>query len=1322
MPDNPAKYDAIPDAQSECSSNPSAPVSQMCSDLRSNYSASSNGCIKKDQDAVDGDTALDMVANLIFDQLCNQEMLRQWAREFDKEQALPKLRALLMQAFGGAAWPTMRVSDSLPQTSINELSKLLHEAMRRPIPLGEDLLASATEVLTTELREDPRVMRYLDQVARAVRACQMPNSLAPKEASRDLSNSGLDDLPSRSDMSEASQGKVLGEQADISGVLSGMSIDDVTEAGISVNTLDELCLDEEAIKDAQRAWSMFISAASSRDTAGEMIYSALFESAPALQSLFTTPRAVQAMKFMNGLGSFVGSLPEPKQLKILVETLGFGHLHLDVTVPFVVLFRQAILDLFQAELADKFTSRARSAWLALLNYVGGAIIFIKGHYSERLRILQESWRLANHKGSSDTKVDNENIKSNGIDDENEHHVIKPNLEQQVEQKEGGRMNGLRSKVNRLCGRSGNQPSTAFENHNAAVQDGHQDESQNEGLSATMDMNVLLGRAVPTSYVEMFEWNASVMGLNTNGWLKEVLLCFDILVTNASNSARLQEECEVLALKISKTHTKGAVNLSEYKNCMLAALRSLLPKVWDSTYEVAWSWLWENIERVLVKNLGSPPAYEKALTRFLNSLDDSASSSMRLAIYVRFFDAAPAGQDYFKQSNTRLHFIAGRVMAMALEIYRDPWILVEEISALGLRHVGYGIPTELIPPFVTATIDEIMNLCSDPEVIEAFRWSLGLITKMLVRTINEGSTIVMKAVNANNAIALSRAVSCAPRRERATWLLNVQVGTQSISPLWWSIDTGSFEAAIAILRDLLTIRADREQYYYGMEELFERHPDIVKRLCTDAPSLLSMLMQGLVWRSRHTKNAMRRVNYYVKYLVINQEGGLSDALKSLAASSDPKIVSDPVIVLVSDTLWSGVVRRLFVLGKISFIISLVVFMLSQAVLPKANQSRRYIRILILASRLTNYSFSMGRLAYNHAKRTVQAYHRQDMIKIFGKISVPRQLTDKYILGSVVLLLLLVAMCANEPMFYCIGSASWPTETCAAAGHVQSRYTYLSMTAMFMQWFLIVDMAVFSTKMSAFVLVVGSVLMELMRFMAALTFLLLTGGSAITCLHHTKAEYSNLQNAVITLFGITLGMYEGDYREMQAEPALLLAVFIFVVFSAILLLNLLIAQLNCSYEYVYQDNVGFARLTRCSVIVDTLATCPRARWKRFVGTLRLDQPIEFDEGDVGLPGGIQVREPGTLNPVTTEMIQRFGGSCSADMPWPDDSDAQEEDHFERIERLMGLALKRVTKAQKRRKSKAKQHHSGFSSGAGEGEQSSSKRSGASSHASSVGSTAS
>merc|ERR1719446_1658201 len=253
--------------------------------------------------------------------------------------------------------------------------------------------------------------------------------------------------------------------------------------------------------------------------------------------------------------------------------------------------------------------------------------------------------------------------------------------------------------------------------------------------------------------------------------------------------------------------------------------------------------------------------ETCLERLWSSLDESGQALVRREVYSNFFSLAPAGQDYFKQSTTRLHFIADRVVSMTLEIYKDPKKLVEDISALGLRHVGYGIPTELFGPFVTACVQVVRSLTDDDIAEEAFRWSLSLISRILTRVINEGSTIVMKAINTNSGKQLKKAVGCAPRGRRALWMLNIQVGTQSISPLLWGIETGSLDAAKAIIVDLLTIRADRDRYYYGMDIMFERHEDIIKRIIADAPALLPTMLDGLIWRSRVTENGLRRVNYY-----------------------------------------------------------------------------------------------------------------------------------------------------------------------------------------------------------------------------------------------------------------------------------------------------------------------------------------------------------------------------------------------------------------------------------------------------------------------------
>merc|ERR1712187_218602 len=307
-------------------------------------------------------------------------------------------------------------------------------------------------------------------------------------------------------------------------------------------------------------------------------------------------------------------------------------------------------------------------------------------------------------------------------------------------------------------------------------------------------------------------------------------------------------CDILVCRIAKVST-GKVNLAEYKSCMLASLRSLLPKDWTTAHEVAWSWLWENVEKLILKNMGLPPVWEKAYAKLLDSIDEATGFQLRKDIYLKFFALAPAGQDYFKQSNTYLHLVATKVLVMVIDIYRDPVRMVDDISALGLRHVGYAIPTEYMPPFASACVEVVQGLTKDQTCIDGFQWSIGLIAKSLVRTILEGSTIVMKAINVNTKKSMNKALSVAPRGERANWMLIIQVGTQTISPLAWSIESGSLESACAMINDLLVIRADRDKYYYGADDLFSRHWDIIK-MCTDqAPALLPELFTGLIWRSR-----------------------------------------------------------------------------------------------------------------------------------------------------------------------------------------------------------------------------------------------------------------------------------------------------------------------------------------------------------------------------------------------------------------------------------------------------------------------------------------
>lgn len=146
------------------------------------------------------------------------------------------------------------------------------------------------------------------------------------------------------------------------------------------------------------------------------------------------------------------------------------------------------------------------------------------------------------------------------------------------------------------------------------------------------------------------------------------------------------------------------------------------------------------------------------------LQDSADFSCFAACFARFralkepelqgrtISSSPrrgrAAQNAFSQGCSRLYYLADRVVEITTEMFKQPRKMVQEISGLGLRHVGFGIPTEMFGPYVSAAVDTVAQIATDENALAGFRWSLTLVAKILVRAVGEGATLVMRAINTN----------------------------------------------------------------------------------------------------------------------------------------------------------------------------------------------------------------------------------------------------------------------------------------------------------------------------------------------------------------------------------------------------------------------------------------------------------------------------------------------------------------------------------------------------------------------------------------------
>lgn len=1006
-------------------------------------------------------------------------------------------------------------------------------------------------------------------------------------------------------------------------------------------SFDEIQIPRSMVDEIQCIWNLLLGRLPSREAAGEAIYDSIMEEAPGIAKLFKSPRSVFALRFVNGLNSLVTEVGSPGAFKKQVETFGFQHLDHDVSAPRVDLVRDCILNVMDQELGAQFSSAARLSMTALLNYVGGAFMFIRRELAGRIKIIQRSWRLAQRL----MEAEDAPPRSTTSTAAESPYCAEEDMPKEME--------------------------ADATNKAAALEKEADDESGSVKSSKQQNLQV------PTTFDGMFLFNAAVMGFGESTWMKTVLEHMDAIATNVANTSRLQEECYVLSIHLSKC--KDPVNLTEFKAVMLAALRSIVPDEWNMDHEVAWNWLWENVERIISSTIALPRAYEKAVRNFLFSQPEDKMMFLRAQTFKTFFMRCPSGQDFFKQSTTRLYFILDKNYEMTIEMFENPGKVVQDLSALGLRHVGYGVPVELFPPFVGSAVEAVAEVTEDETVRTAFSWGLNLISKILMRVILEGSTIVMKAINLNDEAALRKAIAVAPRQHRATELLNISVGTQSFSPLFWAIESGSLNSARAMIQDLLTIRADREVYYYGCEELFRRHPDIVKRLCTSAPTLLETLLDGFIWRSRRSVHGMRRVNYYIKYLIQDLDGNFSSAMSCLVEHASPTIASHPCCALAADTVWFKFATTYFLLGKLYFLTTLLVFATSQAFLVRHDGQDVPEEVwVIFGCRLLLYMLVLPATLGSIMLKCFVDCGTKNFESVCG-VPIPASLNEFKGLLKTMLMWVLLIMFITEPLIWC----AQPNDpemlfrtSCEEVKEIKMAYSILSALGMLLFWALLLDFSVFSTHISAFLLVCGNVIAEVGLFLLAMFFLLLAFSTSISALNHHLVAFDGVPVWMRSLFQIVIGMFPvSNYYLFEEEPAIMAFLAIYIILVFIFLMNLLVAQLNQSYHGMFADMKGVARLRRQSVICSVMASAPNSRWKAVLSSLGFEKRCEFNEGDVGVAGGIQVLEPASAVAVTHDSIKRYGGSTAPTMPWPaevEPSDVEKE-RFDRLEKLIIKSMK-------------------------------------------------
>jgi hypothetical protein len=299
-----------------------------------------------------------------------------------------------------------------------------------------------------------------------------------------------------------------------------------------------------------------------------------------------------------------------------------------------------------------------------------------------------------------------------------------------------------------------------------------------------------------------------------------------------------------------------------------------------------------------------------------------------------------------------------------------------------------------------------------------------------------------------------------------------------------------------------------------------------------------------------------------------------------------------------------------------------------------------------------------------------------------------------------------MLASEPILHCLHDDGGMlfNAACEASKDVEVfPYSVFTMLAMMLYYVLLIDLAVFVNRISAYVIVCGRMLPELGLFLIALLSVLVTMSSSLSCLEHDQPEFQDIASGIVNMWEILLSMFsQGDYDGMHNEPVVLVMVYFYLVAGVVFLLNLLVAQLTGAYKAIFKDMDGYARLKRMKIICECMPSVTPKKWANFTGYLELGKRIEFNEGDVGLAGGIQVLELASANPTTVDIIKRFGGTTSPLVKWPEEEGSGDDDNdrFQRLEDLIKKVAEQISKmgAVKAKKGAGGASSSGMSGGMG------------------------
>mmetsp|Transcript_29780 Transcript_29780/g.71770 ORF Transcript_29780/g.71770 Transcript_29780/m.71770 type:complete len:1445 (+) Transcript_29780:115-4449(+) len=1038
-----------------------------------------------------------------------------------------------------------------------------------------------------------------------------------------------------------------------------------------------------------KSWDICMDNYTEEDLGG-MLFDTLFELAPSLKSMFARPRPVMAMKFVEMVSTLVSFVDDESRMIEQINWLGSRHVKYGAKPHHIPIMGQVLLTVLEQSCGDEWTDEMANAWMDLWNASCARMMAAIKSGEQYGHVVESLWDKVQKKSSPTVlgsglvrklaRTRSDLVRSFVVDRREWLEEKKVEIEEAMEKKakadkaakktekatsanslvistdappapeyKARKKDGVLSSLKKAL-RKGASPTTELSSRHSLdeeeaheVKDDKVDDSKKSVAGKGEDSKC---RARRVQYSKVGEEE------QVDAWGTEIYDMLHVVMDLLWEPEQMNERLIVIATRFYQWGLR-LEHLEDLGEAIHVAIRVILEcpcaecgnHEWDDEISGAWAWVWGIISTSMNKTIGALEKDHHKIVREMWEAAKAAKTSDEIgeALYTELGREAPFVLHLFQRPKKLQAYMWMQALEMIVVFSEVPEKFFEELRHLTIRHIKYGVKAEYIKPFGKAVLTGLEDLFGEAwnpvtEVAWKFLWQR--VSTCVTRSLNVGTNLITVSLVNGDLDKLQDAITCAPRCERVSWVCRVEVYGSILSPIYWAIRDGKNDLAQFLISDALCLKADRDNYYYGRKELHDTHPEMLGILCRDSPGLVETLMDGLLWHSQTVEDGRLRANYYFKDIFSDPQQ-VPDAWKTplavMCQEGQPGMFGHPVVEKLLDFKWQRFGKTYFVGTQLYFAFLLCIFSagfldnpsdctLAKTVLQAATGIIAVITLIIMLF-LISKQVSQGHVMLCSVGRF--------------EVPVPRLMTNFWQFFRLVSCMMIVANTAMGPCFDFLDQT-------LNEDKMRSKRILKSVTALllFMQLF---QALILSERLSALIYTVGVLFTEVWRNLFIVCMIMLSFGAALTALE--MQNYDNVGTSVWNLAKMTLMVDTPGVDEM--EPFGVVLIVAYIVISIIGMLSILIAQLNLAYETISKDKSGYAKMNRAYVCIEVESSLSMSYRNRIFNELGFDNPLDFDNGDQGPPGGVQVMEPASIRAhpkYCPDRIQRSTGSSLPTDPWP------------------------------------------------------------------------